>query len=206
MSKFYSLAYAIGFTPWETANQAPAEVERFVGLIAREEDERGGPGKALDVGCGSGFWVLALAKRGWQVTGVDLAGKALARARARIADAGVSATIVRADATELPADTVGTGFDLFLDAGCYHGLKPDQRTAMARAVTARANPGACLHMFAFGKALGPKFMPQGATRADIEAAYADWDVIEVAKLTGSEGVPKIGQKADPTLYRLRRRA
>ncbi len=38
------------------------------------------PGRALDLGCGEGRNSLWLAGRGWQVTGVDFAGVALARA------------------------------------------------------------------------------------------------------------------------------
>ena len=204
MSTFYSLAYAVGFTPWEKAGQARAD--GLAEMFAREEAERGGPGKALDLGCGSGMHLVTLARRGWEVTGVDLIDKALDRARKRTAASGVSANVVRADVTKLPAGTVGTGFDFLLDLGCFHGLNQHEREAMARAVTARAKPDATLLMFAFGKPVGPRFMPRGATRADIEAAYAGWLVVDVAlQPAGRGGMPKIGQKAEPTLYRLRRR-
>lgn len=206
MSTFYKLAYTVGFTPWERANQSPAEAQRFEQMIARDEAERGGPGRALDLGCGTGFWTVTLARRGWQVTGVDVIDKALARARKRVARSGVHADVVRADVTELPVDTVGTGFDLFLDLGCFHGLGAKERTAMARVVTARSNPDAILRMFAFGKPLGPKFMPQGATRADIAAAYAGWEITDVLHVENANGPALPGQKSEPTLYQLRRRA
>jgi SAM-dependent methyltransferase len=38
------------------------------------------PGQALDVGCGEGADALWLARRGWQVTGVDISAVALGRA------------------------------------------------------------------------------------------------------------------------------
>lgn len=40
------------------------------------------PGQALDVGCGEGADALFLARRGWQVTAVDISQIALQRATA----------------------------------------------------------------------------------------------------------------------------
>lgn len=47
-------------------------------------------GSALDAGCGIGTEALWLARHGWQVTGADISGTALAIARARTQDAGLS--------------------------------------------------------------------------------------------------------------------
>ncbi len=46
------------------------------------------PGRALDAGCGEGADALWLAAHGWQVTAVDIAEAALARARQHEAAAG----------------------------------------------------------------------------------------------------------------------
>lgn len=48
------------------------------------------PGRALDVGCGEGADAVWLARRGWQVTAVDIAPTAVARAAAHAAEAGVA--------------------------------------------------------------------------------------------------------------------
>ena len=193
MSTFYNIAYAVGFTPWEKAGQADGD--RIAWLFEREEVDRGGPGKALDLGCGSGLHAVTLAQRGWDVTGVDLIGKALDRARRRAAAAGVNATFVHADVTHLPTDTVGSGFDFFLDIGCFHGLDAQNRRAMARSVSARATPDATLVMLA-----------SGAQRSDVEDAYVDWAVVDVLKPpTDIAGLPKISRRSEPTFYRLARR-
>lgn len=47
------------------------------------------PGRALDVGCGEGADSVWLARRGWQVTALDISAKAVARTEALASDAGV---------------------------------------------------------------------------------------------------------------------
>jgi ubiquinone/menaquinone biosynthesis C-methylase UbiE len=60
------------------------------------------PGRTvLDVGTGTGRAVIALAKRGAIVTGVDASAEMLAMARRRAADAGVSAVFAEGDAHRL---------------------------------------------------------------------------------------------------------
>ncbi|WP_285032523.1 class I SAM-dependent methyltransferase [Mycolicibacterium sp. lyk4-40-TYG-92] len=201
MSKFYEFAYAVGFTPWEQA--AKVSLEATQELFQREEAERGGPGKALDVGCGSGLYTLALAERGWDVTGADLVDRAIDRARRRLAEAGADAKIVKADATVLPADAVGGDFDFVLDIGCFHGLTAEQRSSMARAVTARTKPDATLLMLAFNKPVGPPFMPAGATQEQIERAFTGWDIIDVVTPSTSS-LPRLARRAEPRFYRLRK--
>jgi SAM-dependent methyltransferase len=59
-----------------------------------------GPGRCLDLGCGTGIAVPALAKLGWSVVGVDLSSDQLRVARERVGALG--AQLVQADATALP--------------------------------------------------------------------------------------------------------
>jgi ubiquinone/menaquinone biosynthesis C-methylase UbiE len=73
-------------------------------LFAREEEGREPPyGPALDLGCGSGIWAVQLARRGWQVTGVDFVPKALRRARSRAEEAGVELRLLEGDVKTLQA-------------------------------------------------------------------------------------------------------
>lgn len=140
MSSGYSLAYRLHLTPWEKA--AEAATESFSALLDREESERTRPfGRALDIGCGSGAHAVELARRGWQVTGVDAVGGALRTARQRARDAGQDVRFLQADVTALPAEEIGTDVDLLLDVGCLHGLGPAERAAEARACAAAARPG-----------------------------------------------------------------
>jgi SAM-dependent methyltransferase len=56
------------------------------------------PGTALDVGMGEGRNGIYLARQGWQVTGIDIADKALALAQKQAQTAGVQLNTVVADA------------------------------------------------------------------------------------------------------------
>lgn len=67
---------------------------------------------ALDAPCGFGRHALALARRGYRVTGVDLSDTELARARARAAAAGVELRLVRQDLRDME---FSVEFDLALN-------------------------------------------------------------------------------------------
>lgn len=68
------------------------------------------PGQALDVGCGEGGDALWLARRGWQVTAVDISRTALERAVAASTDVADRVAWTRADLTTTPPP--GHSFDL----------------------------------------------------------------------------------------------
>jgi SAM-dependent methyltransferase len=201
----YALAYAIGFHPWEDAEEQPAFVTGLAELLEQEEAGREAPyGRALDVGTGSGIWGVELAKRGWQVTGVDLVGKALHRAEQRVSEAGVEMRLVQGDVTALRAAGIRAGFDLVLDTGTFHGLDTAQRAAMGREVDAVAAPGATVLLLAWApKRRGP--LPRGASTNEIEAAFPGWKVTEVGQ-TGFEAPKPVELllKPDERWYRLRR--
>jgi methylase of polypeptide subunit release factors len=119
----YELAYRVGFHPWEDAEDQSTFTRRIAELFDREESGREPPyGRALDLGTGSGIWGTELARRGWQVTGIEIVEKALGRARHRAQRAGVDMRLVHGDVTALREADIGSGFQLVLDTGTFHGL------------------------------------------------------------------------------------
>ena len=83
-----------------------AMFEPFERLLTDTVCARGG-GAVLDVGCGTGATVIALARDRQQagagaVTGIDISGPMTALARQRLADAGLAADIICADAQDHP--------------------------------------------------------------------------------------------------------
>ena len=172
----YELAYRVGFHPWEDAEEQPSFTESFAQQLHRIESERPGSfGRALDIGTGSGIWGIELARRGWEVTGVDLVERALARARARVREAGVEMRLVRADVTALGRAELGTPFELVLDTGTFHGLRPPEREAMGREVDALAATDATILLLGWEpRRRGP--FPRGVDIADVRTAFPGWSV------------------------------
>lgn len=199
MSVFYQVAYRVGFYPWEELADHPPFTGKLSELLDREEAGREPPyGRALDVGTGSGIWGVELAKRGWEVTGVDIVEPALRRARERADDAAVDMRIVKADVTTLKVSEVGGGFRLVLDTGTFHGLNRSERRAMGSAVSAVAAQNATVLLDVFA----PRH--RGATRADVEDAFPDWRVTDVAVAdTDPDAIARV-LKFDEHFYRLRR--
>ena len=76
----YDVFYRLGITPWE--RYASASAVSVAAMLDREREERpGGPGRALDLGCGRGRYTPELATRGWQASGVDVVPRAIEAAR-----------------------------------------------------------------------------------------------------------------------------
>lgn len=201
MSRGYRIAYRLGLTPWEAAGEAGQQ--QLAELFGREEAGREAPyGRALDLGCGYGNHTIELARRGWEAVGVDAVPQAVDRAKNRARDAGVDVDFKVADVTELAAGDVGGNVDLFLDVGCFHGLKDSERAAMGASVTQIAAADATMLLLAFqpGKR-GP--LPRGADRTDIEGAFAGWTLVDEGAAE-TAGIPGPLKKAAPRWYRLRR--
>ncbi len=80
--------------------------------------------RLLDVGCGSGQLALIAAKDGLEVTGVDIAGNLVERARVRARAEGINARFEEADAEALPFDDAS--FDVVVSLiGAMFAPRPD---------------------------------------------------------------------------------
>jgi SAM-dependent methyltransferase len=160
------LAYLRGRVPWDT-NVTPPELVNTV-----EGPDALPPGRALDLGCGTGTNVIYLAKQGWQAVGVDFVGRAIQGAREKAQGADVAAHFYAGDVTRLKAIPGLTGtFDLALDIGCFHSLKPERRKRYASGLVDRLRPGATYLLYAWGPRQG-RLQGRGVTPAEVKAIFA----------------------------------
>ena len=89
------------------------------GFILEAVEARAKPGRALDLGCGSGVFSVWLAKQGYDVTGLDFVPRAIEMSKERAEAAGVQVNWVN---TDLLSWTAPGQFDLIVDSGCLHSL------------------------------------------------------------------------------------
>jgi SAM-dependent methyltransferase len=202
----YRFAYAVGFHPWEDAEGHAPFTDTIAELFAAEENGGGPkPGAALDLGTGSGIWGVKLAERGWRVTGVDNVERALARARERVAEAGVEMRLVNGDVTDLANAGVGSGYRLVLDTGTFHGLGASDREAMGRGADAVAAEDATVLLLAWDpRRRGP--LPRGVSPDEIRQAFPGWEVTDAgpSHFEAPKPIEVLFRPAE-RWYRLRRR-
>lgn len=129
--------YWRGLAPWDT-NITPPEVMSFL--------KSHPPGRALDLGCGTGTNAVTLARHGWQVTAIDFSPKAIRTARRKAARAGLDIDFQVGDVADL--STIQGPFDYALDIGCLFSLNPQQRISYAMELKRLVRPGGCYMLYA----------------------------------------------------------
>ena len=107
------------------------------------------PGRALDLGCGTGTNSITLAKAGWQVTGVDFALRAIWKARKKAYRNGVKVDFRLGDVTRL--NKISGFFDLILDIGCLHSLPPKSLSWYIKKIDQFLSPNGTYLIYAFFK-------------------------------------------------------
>jgi SAM-dependent methyltransferase len=163
----FRLSYLLGVKPWDSGIPPPELVEVIEGLKALP------PGRALDIGCGTGTNCKYMLDHKWDVTGVDFAPKAIRAAKQKAPGARLRV----GDVTKLREQGVSGPFDLMLDLGCFHAIPQARRDAYVQEVAHVAAHGATLLMFAFGeKGNGAPGAPEAEIRQRFSEAF---DVIEV---------------------------
>jgi SAM-dependent methyltransferase len=168
------LTYRLGLGP------RPSDVpdHRLVELV--EGPDRLTPGRALDLGSGTGRNAIYLASHGWDTIGVEMVGYAVEVATRKAAAHAAPVRFVHGDVTRLADLDIGTGFTLFMDGGCYHMIPAGRRDAYAESVTRVAAPGARLILVGFSRMLG------GLDRKELLSRLTGWRLVHVDRVPGEQ--------------------
>ncbi len=124
--------------PWDTGVSPPE-------LMAYIQDNP--PGRALDLGCGTGTNAITMAQHGWDVVGVDFIPRAIKKARKKAGQAQLSIDFRVEDVTRL--EGVSGPFDLILDIGCFHSLPDQGKTTYLQNLERLLAPSGTFLMYAY---------------------------------------------------------
>jgi cyclopropane fatty-acyl-phospholipid synthase-like methyltransferase len=126
------------------------------------------PGRALDLGCGTGTNCIYLARHGWEVVGVDFSILAIWRARRKAHRAGVDCQFYWGDVTDLAF--LADPFDMALDIGCLHSLPPERWRRYAAGVARLVQPGGLYLLYTF-TSWPDRPIPRGVAPEEVRSLF-----------------------------------
>lgn len=177
MKLFYELGYRHFRMPWEGGPRSE--------LVDMVESGRLQPCRALDLGCGSGANAVFLAKHGFDVTGVDFAASALAKAGRLARSENVSVIWVQDDLTQLRH--VDGQFDLLVDYGALDDLNDRDRNRYVEQVVPLARVGARFLLWCFEWTLRwwERALPAAMAMAPGEVERRFGDHFDIERVAGA---------------------
>lgn len=109
-------------SPWDT-DEPPKELVELV------EGGHVQPCRVLDVGCGTGSYLIYLASKGFETIGVDISSVAIRKARTKATKRNADCRFYTVNFLDVNALSTVTKepFDLVMDHGCLHSIKKKDR-------------------------------------------------------------------------------
>ena len=146
---------AEGLVPW-----LPWESERPVGALVELFDRPGfRPRRVLELGCGDGVNAIFMARRGCEVTAVDISRTALEMAREKQRAAGVDIELVEADVFHL--EPCREPYDFVFDRGMFHHVQVFQFEDYKNLVAERLTRSGYLHLICHHVSTRPTLILDG---------------------------------------------
>jgi SAM-dependent methyltransferase len=156
--------------PWDIGRPQPAFVRLAEeGLLS---------GQVLDAGCGTGEHTLLAAAHGADAVGVDVSPAAIARARAKAAERGLSARFEVGDALDL--GQLGLTFGTVIDSGLFHVFDDAGRARYVASLASVLRPGGTCYLMCFSDLQPGTEGPRRVRKDELIAAFADgWTVADI---------------------------
>jgi SAM-dependent methyltransferase len=156
--------------PWDIGRPQPVFVRLAgSGLLS---------GRLLDAGCGTGEHTLLAAAHGAAAVGADVSPAAIARARAKAAERGLTARFEVADALDL--GPLGLTFGTVIDSGLFHVFDDPDRARYVASLASVLRPGGTCYLMCFSDRQEGTMGPRRVRKDELIAAFADgWAVASV---------------------------
>jgi SAM-dependent methyltransferase len=172
---YWDTRYSDGSASWDIGRPQP--------VFVRLADEGRLTGRLLDVGCGTGEHTLLAASRGADATGIDMSTVAIARARAKAAERGLTARFEVANLFDL--GPLGLTPDTVIDSGVLHMWDDDDDLAryVASLAAVLRPAGRCFLACASDRHPGT-WGPRRFRADELRAVFSDgWDVESITPHT-----------------------
>ena len=154
--------------PWDIGRPQPA--------LVRLADEGRLTGRLLDAGCGTGENALLAASHGAEVTGIDVAPTAIARAREKASRRGLTARFEVADALDL--GRLGLTADTVIDSGVFHVFSDEDRARYVASLATVLRPGGTCYLMCFSDRQPGTWGPRRVRAEELRAAFSDGWAVE----------------------------
>lgn len=184
--------YQGNFLPWDSGVPESHLVEAVEqGLIPR--------GRALEVGCGTGTNAVWLAAQGFDVVAIDVAERAIERARAKLRPE--LAARCRFEARDFLGGAPLDGqFQLVFDRGCFHCFdRKEEQSAYAERVAQRLAPNG-VWLSVIGSTEGPAREVGPPRRSALDVVSAAEPFMELVQLRAIVLDPIPGNTSSPKAW------
>jgi SAM-dependent methyltransferase len=175
--------YKAGNLPWDT-NEPDDHLVKLIGTKTIL------PGKALEVGCGTGTNSIWLARQGFSVLGVDIAQAAIDLANKKKNGQSLSCEFALLDF--LHSNNLAQSYDLVFDRGCFHSFDEEKdRLLFVRHVSRVLKPNG-IWVSVIGSTEGaPREMgPPRRTASDvIKAIEPELEILELRSVFFEANLP-----------------
>lgn len=174
----------------EDAGPPPWDIGRPQAVFVRLADRGLLSGRLLDAGCGTGEHVLLAAAKGAEAVGVDISPRAIARARDKAAERGVTARFEVADVLNL--GQLGMTFDTVIDSGVFHVFDDENRARYVTSLASVLRSGGHCYLACFSDRQPGDWGPRRVRQDELRAAFTDgWTVtsIEAETFEVNPGLP-----------------
>ena len=154
-----------GSPPWDIHAPQPEIVK-----LAENNEIKGV--RVLDIGCGLGDNAIFLAKKGFLVTGMDIARLAIEEGRKRAARQGVKVDFCVGDVFKLDDYFEEESFDTVVDSGLFHSIDDEKRVPFAKQIWRVLVNGGKYFVLCFSDKDPGSEGPEGVSKEEIRRTFS----------------------------------